>query len=55
VAIVEHAGSSYIARRSDPGAPGDGDGWRLLAAKGERGERGQPGFAVIGVIEVGQR
>ncbi len=40
--IVMSNGSSFIAKRDDPGdCPGDG--WQALALVGKRGEQGQPG------------
>jgi hypothetical protein len=41
--IVTFDMSSYIARHDDPGLPGNGDGWQLLAGHGTRGENGLPG------------
>jgi hypothetical protein len=44
--IVAMDGASFIARRDNPGIPGDGDGWQLLARQGRggrKGERGRPG------------
>ncbi len=41
-------GSCFVARRNDPG-PCPGDGWQLIAQRGQRGEaglrgeRGEPG------------
>jgi hypothetical protein len=35
-------GSAFLALRDNPG-PCPGDGWRLLAAVGKRGPKGEPG------------
>jgi len=44
-------GAAWIARRDDPGVPGDGDGWQLLSMRGQRGvaggERGPPGLSAM--------
>jgi hypothetical protein len=40
--IVALGGSSLIARKDDPG-PCPGDGWQILASRGEVGDRGRPG------------
>src|SRR5262249_38751542 len=37
-----HNGSSFVALRDRPGRC-PGEGWQLLASKGNRGERGGPG------------
>jgi hypothetical protein len=40
----EVEGQSFIAVRDNPaGAPGHGDGWQLVAARGVKGERGVEG------------
>src|SRR5262249_47394248 len=40
--VATHNGSAFVAKRDRPGAC-PGDGWELLASKGNRGERGGPG------------
>jgi hypothetical protein len=40
--VVGHNGSSFVALRDRPGRC-PGEGWQLLASKGNRGERGGPG------------
>ena len=40
--VVVAGGSSFIARRDGPG-PCPGDGWQLIAQRGQRGERGEAG------------
>lgn len=41
--IVEYDGSSYAACRDDPGLPGHGDGWQVVASRGSRGIQGAAG------------
>jgi hypothetical protein len=41
--IVEFDGTSYVARRDDPGIC-PGDGWQALAARGKAGDRGPLGL-----------
>lgn len=38
---VTYAGSLWIARKDNPGTPGDGDGWRLAAKRGRDGKDAQ--------------
>ena len=40
--VVVRNGSSFVAKRDKPGAC-PGEGWELVASKGNRGERGGPG------------
>jgi hypothetical protein len=40
--VVTHNGSSFVAKRDKPGTC-PGEGWELLASKGDRGERGERG------------
>jgi hypothetical protein len=41
--IVEFDKSSFIALDDDPGLPGNGSSWQLIAGHGMRGEKGLPG------------
>ncbi len=42
LSVVMVNGASFCAERDNPG-PCPGDGWRLLASQGKRGDRGEPG------------
>ena len=41
--VVAWDGKEWRARRDDPGAPGEGDGWMITAMRGAKGERGLRG------------
>jgi hypothetical protein len=44
--IMESDGAALIARRDNPGTPGIGDGWQMIARQGKpgrRGDKGEPG------------
>src|SRR5947209_8106949 len=41
--VVAKDGAGWLATRDNPGAPGDGDGWQLIAMKGSRGRDGERG------------
>src|SRR5262249_47803170 len=41
--VIEYDGSSFIARRDDPGVPGISDGWQPLSRAGRRGPAGATG------------
>jgi hypothetical protein len=38
-------GGGFVARRDNPGQPGVGDGWQLLASQGKQGKPGERGSA----------
>jgi hypothetical protein len=42
--VVTRAGSCWVATRDNPGVLGESDGWTLVAAHGEPGDRGAPGL-----------
>lgn len=61
LSLVNYDGGSWIAVRDNPGTPGEGDGWQIMASRGkagapgprgERGLQGPPGPAGPGVIAV---
>jgi hypothetical protein len=42
--VVEYMGASYMARRDNPGVPGEGDGWQQLSERGKKGDQGERGL-----------
>jgi hypothetical protein len=41
--LVNYQDCSYLATRSNPGKPGDGEGWQVIAARGPKGDLGSRG------------
>lgn len=42
--LCSHDGSYFVALNATRSEPGKGAGWRLVALRGDRGQRGQPAF-----------